>query len=255
MAVGNRHVTDVGGHDADFRQLGGQGARPAPMGGTRVARPQPVRHRGNRVGHARVPQQPPLGMADQVAVVHEVHRLAEVDARRPAGDVAGHALAAVEDVQALDSGMRFATSLRRRHAPLEHKQREREGAAEEESHPTRGHGLPPASPSRAASVQLMDAGATACRPTVRRCFRPVHGTAVMVENGPQLPSGRHRSGGEGIGAWGKFPCDVTPARLATGSPCARAAQAFHRTPSHKPAAGDACPTASSAVRPAACHGR
>ncbi len=41
-------------------------------------------------------------MLDQVAIVDERHRLAFVDAGRPAGDIAGDALAAVEDVELLD---------------------------------------------------------------------------------------------------------------------------------------------------------
>ena len=42
-------------------------------------------------------------MLDQIAAVDEVHRLADVDARRPARNVAGDAFAAIEDIEALDT--------------------------------------------------------------------------------------------------------------------------------------------------------
>jgi len=43
---------------------------------------------------------------DEVAAVDEVHRLALVDTGRPARDVAGDALPAIEDVELLDTGVR-----------------------------------------------------------------------------------------------------------------------------------------------------
>jgi hypothetical protein len=60
-------------------------------------------HSGNRVGHAGVPQKPALAVLDQVAIVHELHGLADVDAWRPERNVAGDALATIEDVKPLDT--------------------------------------------------------------------------------------------------------------------------------------------------------
>jgi len=44
-------------------------------------------------------------MLDQVTVVDEGHRLAFIDAGRPARNIAGNALAAIEDVKLLDAGL------------------------------------------------------------------------------------------------------------------------------------------------------
>jgi hypothetical protein len=44
-------------------------------------------------------------VSDQVAVVDEVHRLADVDARRPAGDVARDPFSAIENVELLNAGL------------------------------------------------------------------------------------------------------------------------------------------------------
>ena len=62
-----------------------------------------VRHGGDGIGKPGVPQEPALRVLDQVAVVDEIHRLADVHARRPARNVAGNALAAIEEVEPLDA--------------------------------------------------------------------------------------------------------------------------------------------------------
>ena len=57
-------------------------------------------------------KQPALRVLDQVAVVDEVHRLADIDARRPARDVARDAFAAIEDVELFDPGFGCAKAVR-----------------------------------------------------------------------------------------------------------------------------------------------
>ena len=65
-----------------------------PSGMAAIASATPVSHSSQ-----------PCAVLDQVAVVDEIHRLADVDARRPARNVAGDALAAIEDVESLDAGL------------------------------------------------------------------------------------------------------------------------------------------------------
>src|SRR5262249_54504468 len=62
-----------------------------------------VGHGGDGIGHAGVPEKPSLGMLDQIAADDEVHRLAHIHARRPARNVARYTLAAVQDVEPLNS--------------------------------------------------------------------------------------------------------------------------------------------------------
>src|SRR3569833_3179493 len=46
-------------------------------------------------------------MLDQIAIVDEVHGLAFIDAGRPARDIAGYALTAIENIQLLDTRLRM----------------------------------------------------------------------------------------------------------------------------------------------------
>src|SRR5215211_7850693 len=103
--MGDGDVFDIGGLDAKLLELARERLRAFPMGGARIRRLLAVGHGGNRVGHAGVPQQPALAVLDKVAIVHEVHGLPDVDAGRPAGNVAGNALATIEDVKPLDPGL------------------------------------------------------------------------------------------------------------------------------------------------------
>src|SRR5262245_54950662 len=103
-------------------------------------------HGGDGVGHSGVPLEPALAVLDQVAVVDEVHRLADVHARRPARDIARDALAAIQDVEALDSrlaGLRGGVLHQVRHRRKRDQEREREGCGCGQ-HTSRLHGVSPA---------------------------------------------------------------------------------------------------------------
>jgi phytoene dehydrogenase-like protein len=91
---------------ADRLELRRERRRLLPMRHARILRRLAVRHRRDRVGDAGVPQEPPLRVMHQVAVIDEGHRLANVHPRRPARDVARDALAAVEDVELFDARRR-----------------------------------------------------------------------------------------------------------------------------------------------------
>src|SRR5207253_9786217 len=56
----------------------------------------------NGVGYAGVPEQQPLGVTDEIAVVRELDRLAFVDPGRPARLVLADVLPAVEHVETLE---------------------------------------------------------------------------------------------------------------------------------------------------------
>ena len=91
------------GLDAELIELAREGLRPTPVRCLRIGRGLPVGHRGDGVGNPGVPEQPALRVVDQVAVVDEIHRLADIDARRPAGNVAGDTFAAIENVEFVDA--------------------------------------------------------------------------------------------------------------------------------------------------------
>jgi hypothetical protein len=102
MGVGDGDVFDVGGLHAELIELSGKCLRPPPMGHPRIGGALTLGHGGDGVGQAGIPQQPTLAVLDQVAAVDEVHRLADVHPRRPARNVAGDALPAIQDVKPLD---------------------------------------------------------------------------------------------------------------------------------------------------------
>ena len=62
-----------------------------------------IRHGGKGVVTPVSPEQPALRMMYEVTVVDEIHRLADIDARRPARNVAGDAFAAIENVEFIDA--------------------------------------------------------------------------------------------------------------------------------------------------------
>jgi hypothetical protein len=63
----------------------------------------PVGHGGEGIGHTGIPEQPALSMLEQIAIIHEGHGLPDVDAGRPARDIPSDALAAIEDVEPLQT--------------------------------------------------------------------------------------------------------------------------------------------------------
>ena len=96
---------DVGRLDAELPRAARRAFSGAASASARIGRRLPVRHRRDGVGHARIPQQPTLRVLDQVAVVDEIHRLADIHAGRPARNVAGDAFAAVQDVEPLEPAL------------------------------------------------------------------------------------------------------------------------------------------------------
>jgi hypothetical protein len=97
-------IFDVGRFDTKLLELARKRHGPLPMGCLRIGRRQPIGHCGNRVGHASVPQHPIVAVADQITIVDERHRFADIDAWGPARDVAGNAFAAIEYVEFVDEG-------------------------------------------------------------------------------------------------------------------------------------------------------
>ncbi len=105
VRVRARDRLDVGRGDTELLKLRRQGFRAAPEHRLWIGRRKAVRHRRDRVRYAGVPQEPALCVFDQIAIVDEVHRLAFVDTGRPARNIAGDALTAIENVEFLDTGL------------------------------------------------------------------------------------------------------------------------------------------------------
>src|ERR1700681_3227195 len=95
MGMGDRHCLDIRWLDPKLIELSRQSFGPAPVNGLRIRRWQAVRHGGYGIGDAGVPQEPALRVLDEIAGVDEVHRLAFVDAVRPARNIASNALTAI----------------------------------------------------------------------------------------------------------------------------------------------------------------
>lgn len=105
MGVRDGHHLDVTGLEAELFELRGKRLRPAPGHGFGIGGRKAIRHRGDCVGDAGIPQEPALGVLHEIAAVDEVHRLALIETGRPARDVAGGALAAIEHVEFFDTGL------------------------------------------------------------------------------------------------------------------------------------------------------
>ena len=104
MRMRHRHRLDVIRLEAELFELGGQRLRPAPGDGLGIGGDKAIRHGGDSIGDAGVPQEPALAaVLDEIAAVDEIHRLALVQAGRPARDVPGGALPAIEDVELFDA--------------------------------------------------------------------------------------------------------------------------------------------------------
>ena len=78
--VGDSHILDVSGLDPDSFELSGMRFRASLVRHARVGWGEALGHRGDGVGDDGVPQQPALRVVDQVAVIDEVHGLANVHA-------------------------------------------------------------------------------------------------------------------------------------------------------------------------------
>ena len=102
MGVRNSDVFDVGWLDTKLLELARQRLRPLPVRSPRIGGLLSLGHVSDRVGHASVPQQPTLGVLDQIAIVDKIHRLANVGTRRPARNVASNPFTAIENIEPLD---------------------------------------------------------------------------------------------------------------------------------------------------------
>src|SRR5437870_2936979 len=103
MRVGDGEEFDVGRLDGELVELARERFRPAPVDGPRISRGLPVRHGGDGVSDTGVPKQPALRVVHEVTIIGEVHWFSDIDARRPAGNVAGDAFAAIENVESVDA--------------------------------------------------------------------------------------------------------------------------------------------------------
>ena len=102
MRVRHGDVGNVGRLDPDLGELRRQRLGPT-LGDGAIRHDHAVGHRGNGVGNAGVPEQQPLGVTDEIAVVRELDRLAFVDPGRPPRLVLADILSAVEHVEALEA--------------------------------------------------------------------------------------------------------------------------------------------------------
>src|SRR5436853_5640781 len=113
MRMGDRDEFYVGGLDAKLIELARKRFWPTPVCGLRISRCLAVRHGGNCVSDARIPQQPTLCVMDEIAVIDEVHRLADVNAGRPKRNVAGNSFTAIEYVEPIHAGFGLRGCFRR----------------------------------------------------------------------------------------------------------------------------------------------
>ena len=103
MGVRHGDEGDVGGLYPKCLELTRQRLWAVPVRRLRIGGLLPVGHDGDGVGHAGIPEHPTLGMLEQIAIIHEGHRLPDVDAGRPARDVSGQTLTTIEDVEPLQA--------------------------------------------------------------------------------------------------------------------------------------------------------
>src|SRR5436190_12541139 len=104
VRVWDRDECDVSWLDAELIELVRKRFGPTPVCGFRISRCLTVWHSGNRVSYTRIPQQPTLCVMDEIAVIDEVHGLADINAGRPKRNVAGNSFAAIENVELIHAG-------------------------------------------------------------------------------------------------------------------------------------------------------
>ena len=73
------------------------------MSHARIGRRLAIGHGGKGIGDTGVPKQPTLRVVYEVTITDEIHRLADVDAWRPARNVTGDAFAAIENIKFIDA--------------------------------------------------------------------------------------------------------------------------------------------------------
>jgi hypothetical protein len=81
----------------------------------RIGRCLAIGHGRDGIGDASIPKQPTPHVVDQVTVIDEIHRMADIDTRRPARNVARDAFAAIENVELIDAGLGLRQGCRSRH--------------------------------------------------------------------------------------------------------------------------------------------
>src|SRR5262249_50101842 len=62
-----------------------------------------VRRCGDRIGKAGIPEEPALGVMDEIAIVRKLYRHADIDAGRPARLIGCRCLAAIKDVELVNT--------------------------------------------------------------------------------------------------------------------------------------------------------
>src|SRR5262249_10608616 len=105
VGVRDGNELDVGGLYTKLLKLADKRLRPTPVGHSRIGRRLALWHCRDCIGHASIPKKPALRVTDEIAIVDEVHGFADVDAWRPARDIASYALPAVQYVELLDHAL------------------------------------------------------------------------------------------------------------------------------------------------------
>ena len=90
------------------RRIESWAAHPVPREPTvqrRVQRRLTIGPGGDGVGDTSVPKQPTLRVVHEVTIIDEIHRLADVDARRRTRNVTGDAFTTIENVELIETGL------------------------------------------------------------------------------------------------------------------------------------------------------
>jgi hypothetical protein len=84
------------------------------MCGLRIGPGLSVRHRGDGVRDSGFPKQPTLRVVNQVTVIGEIHRFADIDTGRPARNISGDTFPTFENVEFIDGRFGLRRGRRRR---------------------------------------------------------------------------------------------------------------------------------------------
>src|ERR1700722_3480754 len=102
MGVRYADAFDVRGFDADLLELADKRLAALPTRPAVFAL-KPVGHCRHRIGDAGIPEEPALRVMDQIAIIGEIDRHADIDARRPARLIGTKPLTAIEHVELVDT--------------------------------------------------------------------------------------------------------------------------------------------------------
>src|SRR5829696_5080574 len=95
MAMGHGDVFDVAWLNAELIKLARKRLGSSPVRRSWIGRAFAIRHCCDCVSKTGIPEEPALRMVNQIAVVRELHRFADVNTWRPARDVASDTLSAI----------------------------------------------------------------------------------------------------------------------------------------------------------------